>query len=231
METIKFKLALAGIITIVLASCTKEPSPDFSFDNNNATVPVTVNFTNQTTDGESYSWNFGDGGVSTEGNPSHLYTTAGEFYITLKATNGKKSQSITKAITLLTPTTFSILNSTSNIVISGIISAYYDSSQGTYIDLIQHGTLAPGERTASYETTYSSRTIFFSGASNTLLRVKDPYPLTKNAENTLALYDNTIVVVTSLSKDIVKTNKPFSEKNRVEAPAELMVQISGSKRP
>lgn len=47
--------------------------------------PFTVNFTNSS-NGTSYFWDFGDGSTSTDANPSHTYTSYGEFDVTLIAT-------------------------------------------------------------------------------------------------------------------------------------------------
>ncbi|MDF1544220.1 MAG: PKD domain-containing protein, partial [bacterium] len=49
--------------------------------------PLTVNFTDQSTNATSYSWSFGDGGTSTAANPSYTYTTAGTFTVTQTVTN------------------------------------------------------------------------------------------------------------------------------------------------
>ncbi|HZF63846.1 MAG TPA: PKD domain-containing protein, partial [Chitinophagaceae bacterium] len=48
-------------------------------------VPITVTFDNYTAGPGtlSYQWNFGDGGVSTEVNPTHNYTSSGQFTVTL----------------------------------------------------------------------------------------------------------------------------------------------------
>ena len=61
-------------------------------------VPLTVNFTDQTLGSPtSWSWTFGDGGTSTAQNPSHTYTTAGYYDVSL-TTNGPVGQdSITKS--------------------------------------------------------------------------------------------------------------------------------------
>ena len=50
-------------------------------------APLTVNFTNQSANGIAYNWNFGDGGTSTSANPTHTYTTFGNFDVTLIVTN------------------------------------------------------------------------------------------------------------------------------------------------
>ncbi|MBK9046013.1 MAG: PKD domain-containing protein [Bacteroidetes bacterium] len=50
-------------------------------------TPFNAIFTNSSTGATSYSWDFGDGSVSTGVNPSHTYTTAGIYTVTLIATN------------------------------------------------------------------------------------------------------------------------------------------------
>ncbi len=50
-------------------------------------VPLTVSFTNLSTNADSYLWDFGDGSTSTLKNPQHLYTTKGSFTVKLTATN------------------------------------------------------------------------------------------------------------------------------------------------
>ena len=51
-------------------------------------VPFTVNFTNQSTNGNTYTWYFGDGATSTATSPSHTYTTFGIYTVKLVASGG-----------------------------------------------------------------------------------------------------------------------------------------------
>jgi len=51
-------------------------------------APLTVNFTNFSTVGTTPSWSFGDGNSSTAWSPSHVYTNAGHYIVTLAITNG-----------------------------------------------------------------------------------------------------------------------------------------------
>lgn len=46
-------------------------------------VPATIVLKNTSEGGQTFQWNFGDGGTSTDRNPSYTYTTAGTFTISL----------------------------------------------------------------------------------------------------------------------------------------------------
>lgn len=57
---------------------------DFTADlTQNCMAPFTVNFTNQSTTTGTYTWDFGDGNTSNAENPSHTYTAAGTYDVTL----------------------------------------------------------------------------------------------------------------------------------------------------
>jgi gliding motility-associated-like protein len=49
--------------------------------------PLTVSFTNQSTGGVSYLWNFGDGTSSTLADPQHTFTEPGVYFVQLIVTN------------------------------------------------------------------------------------------------------------------------------------------------
>ena len=59
-----------------------------------------ANFTNTTVNGNSYSWNFGDGGTSTQTNPSHTYAADGTYTVTLTATNDCGSNTFTQQVVI-----------------------------------------------------------------------------------------------------------------------------------
>jgi PKD repeat protein len=73
------------------------PNPAFEADDTSGTVPHTVNFTD-TSGGipTSWLWDFGDGATSTQQDPTHTYTSAGVYDVTLTATNAAGSASLTK---------------------------------------------------------------------------------------------------------------------------------------
>jgi len=62
----------------------------FIADNYNGFAPLTVNFTNNSTNFTTYAWNFGDNTTSTDLNPTHVFTEDGIFntVLTVNDTNG-----------------------------------------------------------------------------------------------------------------------------------------------
>ncbi|MBL0341055.1 MAG: PKD domain-containing protein [Bacteroidetes bacterium] len=48
---------------------------------------MAITFNNTSANATSYIWNFGDGTTSTQVSPSHNYTTAGSYMVTLIASN------------------------------------------------------------------------------------------------------------------------------------------------
>jgi len=64
------------------------PVANFSGTPTSGTAPLTVSFTDSSTNSPtSWSWSFGDSSTSTSQNPSHQYTSAGTYTVSLRATN------------------------------------------------------------------------------------------------------------------------------------------------
>ncbi|MCB0706923.1 MAG: PKD domain-containing protein [Saprospiraceae bacterium] len=59
---------------------------------------LTIDFTNATSNGNTYEWFFGDGNMSTLPNPSNTYATDGVFDVTLIATNDCGSDTIMQQV-------------------------------------------------------------------------------------------------------------------------------------
>lgn len=74
------------------------PAAGFTFITNGSCAPVVVQFFSQLA-GPSYNWTFGDGGTSTDCNPVHTYTTPGVYTVTLVATGGTYTTTITVGAT------------------------------------------------------------------------------------------------------------------------------------
>jgi PKD repeat protein len=81
-----------GFITVT--SGTVAPVAAFSASPISGTAPLSVQFTDQSTNTPtSWSWTFGDGNTSAVRNPSHTFTSPGSYTVTLTATNSEGSNS------------------------------------------------------------------------------------------------------------------------------------------
>ncbi len=105
---IAYNACSADTTCITLSTCPL-PVVDFS----SSTVGLDVNFTNETVGGVDYSWIFGDGGMSTEMNPSHTYSMAGTYVVCLIATNECGAITNCDTITLCDPINASFSSSQS----------------------------------------------------------------------------------------------------------------------
>ena len=74
------------------------PVASFSASSTSGSVPLTVSFSDQSTGSlNSWNWNFGDGNYSKEQNPEHTYSKAGQYSVTMTASNAYGSNALTKS--------------------------------------------------------------------------------------------------------------------------------------
>ena len=86
---------------IACTTVTSAPVAGFTYSVSGPFVPVTVNFSNTSTNAISWMWDFGDGVTSTVQNPSHIYSTAGDYTVKLIATGPSKTDSTFKILHLI----------------------------------------------------------------------------------------------------------------------------------
>src|SRR6185503_5771071 len=88
-------LAQAGYIDVFV-----QPTAAFSGSPTSGNTPLFVQFTDQSTAGSapiaSWQWTFGDGATSTARNPSHTYTSAGSYTVSLVVTTSAGQDTETK---------------------------------------------------------------------------------------------------------------------------------------
>ena len=86
-------------VTVTAAAVT--PVAAFSFSPSSPSSGQTVTFTDATTNAPaSRSWTFGDGGTSAAQNPTHIYSAAGTYAVTLTASNTAGSNSVSHDVTV-----------------------------------------------------------------------------------------------------------------------------------
>jgi PKD repeat protein len=98
-ESNYYKVPLALMSVKYTSASPKLPTADFKADVTNGTVPLSVNFTDQSTGSiSSYSWDFDNDGTvdSTEQNPIHIYNAAGNYTVNLTVSNADGSDSEVK---------------------------------------------------------------------------------------------------------------------------------------
>ena len=66
-------------------------------------APLSVQFNDSSENATSVNWDFGDGNTSTERNPTHTYSSAGNYIVVLTVINANGMNSTFAAITVLQP--------------------------------------------------------------------------------------------------------------------------------
>ncbi|PBI83246.1 PKD domain protein [Flavobacterium sp. ACN2] len=104
------------------------------FENDDYQSPVTINFINKSISATQYKWTFvgGNPSVSTEENPTVMFTSIGVHEVTLEASNDKSSQIFKSTITVQPDTNLRILT---NIKL-GINSAHNNKNIGAMFSTI-----------------------------------------------------------------------------------------------
>ncbi|HYH55976.1 MAG TPA: PKD domain-containing protein, partial [Anseongella sp.] len=121
-----------------------QPTVSFRASDTTGCFPMPIQFTDLSTAGSgtisTWQWDFGDGTISTERNPTHVYTAAGNFTVTLKVTNSNgcvKSFSRNQHIKIATGVSAAFSNSAAGPCAAPATIQFTNSSTGpgamTYI--------------------------------------------------------------------------------------------------
>ena len=76
------------------------PIADFTASSTYGNAPLNVSFTDNSTDATSWYWKFGDGNISRERNPTHNYSTEGNYTVILAVNNTNGWSAKTQEITV-----------------------------------------------------------------------------------------------------------------------------------
>ncbi len=102
-KQIKFVI-LAFLMATLWQSCKKTapdpmPAADFTYSQSSG---GTIQFTDKSTSGRAYAWDFGNGTTSTEQNPKVVYGNNGSYTVKLTVKNGTGDNSVTKTVNVTT---------------------------------------------------------------------------------------------------------------------------------
>ncbi len=103
------KLATISVLQPIL------PVANFSSDITEGFAPLTVQFTGNSENATGWNWDFGDEGTSTEKNPVHIFSAAGNYNVNLTASNENGTNSKLAIISVLQPVVVPVANFTSNV--------------------------------------------------------------------------------------------------------------------
>lgn len=145
-----------------------KPAINFTVNDSTACFPHPAQFTDLSVAGPgtvntTWLWDFGDGSQATSQNPRHVYTSSGNYTVTLKATNDKGC--------------YSVLNKTAYVQIAGGVKADFTNTQPTNclppfnINFTSNGT---GPGTLSYLWNFGD------GSTSTQINPSHSYTTTGN---------------------------------------------------
>lgn len=84
------------------------PVANFSSNVTSGFAPLSVQFTDLSTNATEWNWNFGDGSYSTEQNPTHTYSKNGEYTVNLIVSNINGTSSTTNMIECISAVSVSL---------------------------------------------------------------------------------------------------------------------------
>ncbi|MDS4028186.1 MAG: LamG-like jellyroll fold domain-containing protein [Candidatus Contendobacter sp.] len=156
------------------------PTANFNANLTSGIAPLAINFTD-TSAGTvtAWSWNFGDGTTSTDRNPSKTYTKAGNYTVTLTASNsaGSNVASKTSYIKVTDPAPVANFSTSSSNGTAPLLVTFTDASTGNISSRSWDfgNGIASTAQTAmvTYNTpgTYSARlTVTGSGGTNSITK-------------------------------------------------------------
>ena len=81
----------------IIVNVLKAPVAAFTVSPTSGKAPLTVKFTDKSKDAYNYNWDFGDKTTSTLQSPSHKYTKAGKYTVTLTVKNAAGKNTMKKS--------------------------------------------------------------------------------------------------------------------------------------
>jgi len=181
------------LIAALLQSCYKDPVANFEYFYKDNLAPADVSFTNLSTEADKFQWDFGDGSVSSDENPEHVFYDWNNPSVTLVATGRGGENTINKTIDL---TSYFVRNS-SSYWLNNIVTFFWDGEK--IEDDFDLGNLNPGYDSDVVITTHTVIDVGFELSGITYL-VEYSYELNENTASYLNITDETTIVEVGAKK-------------------------------
>jgi PKD repeat protein len=119
--------------TTITVTVNANPNVNFSTTTTRACDSLTAVFTNTTSGGATYLWDFGDGNSSTDDSPTHTYNTPGTYSVLLSATSTNGCSATKAAINLIIikPTPVPVFAASRTSICPGDCISFADQTAGT----------------------------------------------------------------------------------------------------
>ncbi len=129
----------------------RRPDAQYGMNTDDGLAPLTVQFTDQSAGcPDTWAWDFGDGGTSTERNPTHTFTTPGFYEVVLTITNSEGVDKKMQQIEVIKPPDQVFMSLSKKLTVGGLTIepadiVLYDKSANTWqmvYDGSEHDTMA-----------------------------------------------------------------------------------------
>jgi PKD repeat protein len=174
-----------GCVSDVTKSVTVFAEPVAGFNAPDVCAGTNASFTNQSSGANAYMWDFGDSKTSTATNPTHAYTSGGNYTVTLAATNSDGCTNTVKQgvrINAKPKASFT----TANTCLGQSVDFRNTSDGGSYTWDFGDGT---GSRRPDVNHTYST-----AGSYTVMLTVVNAFGCTSSVSKTVTISPRPVVV-------------------------------------
>jgi PKD repeat protein len=149
------KIFLFSCVFLTFLSCRKQPKADAKSNKLEVEINEVIHFTNLSSNGKSFVWDFGDGTTSTETSPSKSYSQSGSYSVTMTAYSKNEKKKDVKIIYI------SVINENQKFL--GEYSGVYTVTDGVLTDTFDGNLLIlAGENSDEITIKVNGNTIYGS---------------------------------------------------------------------
>jgi YVTN family beta-propeller protein/parallel beta-helix repeat protein len=206
----------ATTITVFEQSATVFPVANFSSNVISGYSPLFVQFTDLSENADGWDWDFGDGVNSTEQNPAHIYSSAGNYTVKLTVSNSNGTASKLAAVNVLEKTKgpYAYITNYFNNTVSVIDTATNNVVDTVNVGSNPFGVAVSPDGTNVYITNLGSGNVsVIDAATNNVIATvnagKRPYGIAVSPEGSKVYvtneYSGTVSVIDIATNSVVAT--------------------------